>query len=414
MFYSDIEKEMKWEYHGFMINYDRPHHWMQYDRLSVELTEARAEAKAVILALTTVPCQRRWVEELQAIELKREVAGTSRIEGAEFTEQELDLALRETPDALFTRSQKQAHAVVKTYRWIAGLPPDRPITGELILEMHRIIVTGADDDHCPPGKLRKENQNVQFGLPRHRGVEGGTECDSAFQLFTQAIQKEYHDYDPIIQALATHYHLAAMHPFLDGNGRTARALEALMLQRAGLHDTCFIAMSNYYYDEKNAYLSVLADVRQSGHELTPFLIFGLKGIALQGKRLLAQIQKHISRELFRNIMYELFGRLKSQRKRFIAERQLEILKILLDVDFMEIDRLIKTTERMYSTLKNPFGGLVRDLLNLETLNAIAINQIGENRWKVSIRLEWPTEITETAFFEKIKQYPKAKTLSFLR
>jgi Fic family protein len=38
----------------------------------------------------------------------------------------------------------------------------------------------------------------------------------------------------VIQALALRYHFAAMHSFMDGNGRTARALEALMLQRVGL------------------------------------------------------------------------------------------------------------------------------------------------------------------------------------
>ena len=59
---------------------------------------AYMEAKAAILSLQTVPYQRRWVEALQDIELKREVAGTSRIEGAEFTEQELDLAFQETPE----------------------------------------------------------------------------------------------------------------------------------------------------------------------------------------------------------------------------------------------------------------------------------------------------------------------------
>ncbi len=75
-----------------------------------------------------------------------------------------------------------------------------------------------------------------------------------------------------------------MHPFLDGNGRTARALEALVLQRAGLRDTAFIAMSNYYYEEKAAYLDVLAEVRSQNHDLTPFINFGLKGIALQCDR----------------------------------------------------------------------------------------------------------------------------------
>ena len=395
-----------------MIKYEIPRNWIQFDNRA--LAEAYVEAKAAILSLQTVPYQRRWVEALQDIEFKREVAGTSRIEGAEFTEQELDLAFQETPNQLLTRSQRQAHAVVQTYRWIAALPQDRPITADLISHIHRTIVTGADDDHCPPGQLRKDNHNVNFGMPRHRGAEGGKECASAFRQFTEATQREYQDQDPIIQALAAHYHLAAMHPFLDGNGRTARALEALMLQRAGLRDTCFIAMSNYYYDEKNAYLAALAEVRQSGHDLTPFLIFGLKGIALQSKRVLTEIQRHISKVLYRDLMYELFGRLKSKRKRVIAERQLEILKILLDVDAMDFGRLIKVTESAYRTLKDPLGGLVRDLFNLKDLNAIAIKQIGEDRYEIAVNPEWPTRLTETDFFAKMKQYPKAKTLSFLR
>ena len=397
-----------------MIKYDMPRNWIQFDSSSMALSGTYAEAKAAILSLQTVPYQRRWVDALQDVELKREVAGTSRIEGAEFTEQELDLAFRETPDQLLTRSQKQAHAVVRTYRWIAALPQDRPITAELISHIHRTIVTGADEDHCPPGQLRKDNQNVNFGMPRHRGAEGGAECATAFQQFSDAIQREYQDQDPIIQALAAHYHLAAMHPFLDGNGRTARALEALMLQRAWLRDTCFIAMSNYYYDEKNAYLTALAEVRRSDHDLTPFLIFGLKGIALQSKRVLTEIQRHISKVLYRDLMYELFGRLKSKRKRVIAERQLEILKMLLDVDSMDFGRLTKMTKSTYSTLKDPLGGLVRDLLNLEALDAIAIKQMGEGRYEIAVNPEWPTRLTETDFFAKMKQYPKAKTLSFLR
>ena len=81
---------------------------------------------------------------------------------------------------------------------------------------------------------------------------------------------------------------------------------------------------------------------------------------------------------------------------------------------MEIARLIKITESTYSTLKDPLGGLVRDLLALEDLNAIAIKQIGEGRYEVAVKPEWPTELTETDFFAKMKQYPKAKTLSFLR
>src|SRR5205807_7878906 len=138
------------------------------------------EAKAAVLALKSIPYQRRWVEALQQIELKREVAGTSRIEGAEFTDRELEAAMQETPEQLLTRSQKQAHAAVQTYRWLATIPNDRPITSELICEIHRRIVTGADDDHCAPGQLRQRDQNVTFGVPRHRGAEGGADAEAAF------------------------------------------------------------------------------------------------------------------------------------------------------------------------------------------------------------------------------------------
>ena len=153
------------------VLYTRPRQWLRYDARA--LVDVLTDAKAGVLSLTTMPIQRGWVEELQAIQLKREVAGTSRIEGADFTESELEEALQETPEQLLTRSQRQAHAAVRTYRWIASLADDRPISADLIRTIHALIVTGADDDHCPPGILRGKDQNVVFGRPRHRGVEGG-------------------------------------------------------------------------------------------------------------------------------------------------------------------------------------------------------------------------------------------------
>ena len=395
-----------------MIQYEIPQHWIAYGGPAI--ANALVEAKSAVLSLKTVPYQRRWVEGLQQIQLKREVAGTSRIEGAEFTERELDAAMQQTPEQLVTRSQKQAHAAVHTYRWIATLPPDQPIDADLIRTIHRRIVTGADDDHCPPGQLRQRDQNVTFGAPRHRGVEGGEECERTFDHFTRALGREFRDHDPLIQAIAAHYHLAAMHPFVDGNGRTARALEALMLQRAGLRDSSFIAMSNYYYDEKNAYLGALAEVRQRGYDLTPFLQFALRGVTLQSQRLLTEIQHEISKGLFRNLMLDLFSLLKTPKKRVIAERQLEILKLLLDVEWMDWHEVIRRTSSVYATLGNPLKALVRDINSLAALGAVKVDKLGEGRYRLGVRLEWPTEITETAFFEKLKQLPKAKTHSFLR
>ncbi len=391
------------------IIYVLPKNWIQYDINT--LITSLIKAKASLQALTTIPYQKRWAEELQVVQLKREVAGTSRIEGADFTERELDAAIKENIDQLSTRSQRQAAATVRAYRWISKLENDRPVTEDLIRDIHRLIIKDADDDHCDPGVLRRHDQNVTFGNPIHRGCEGGDQCSTAFNLLSQAMNREFQEHDILIQALAAHYHFAAMHPFLDGNGRTARALEAFMLQKIGLKDSLFIAMSNYYYEEKNEYLKALAQVRAEPHNLTPFLLFGLKGIDLQCRRLFEEIKKNISKALYKEIMYDLFIRMQSTKKRVIAERQIEVLKILLDGSQV-LTNLNKKVSIFYKDLSNPYKALIRDLNYLLKLGAIDFTKV-EETYNLFVRLEWPTEITESEFFKKIKQLPKAKTQSFL-
>jgi cell filamentation protein, protein adenylyltransferase len=399
-----------------MIKYKVPSRWIHYD--SAAIVNELAEAKGAIIALKTIPFQRRWVEALQEMQLKLEVAGTSRIEGADFAGDELEIAMRETPQQLLTRSQRQAHAAMLTYRWIPTIPDDMPISKELICEMHRRIITGADDDHCGPGMVRGQDRNVTFGVPRHRGAEGGSECHQALDAMVEAIQKGFGEHDPLIQALALHYHFGAMHPFEDGNGRTARALEALLLQRAGMRDSTFIAMSNFYYDEKKAYLESLAMVRQLEYDLTPFLKFGLRGIALQSQRLAGEIRRHVSREVFRSLMHDLFGRLQTKRKRVIAKRQMAILEHLLTFTEVEWHVFYKDIMRLYGDVKNPGKAMVRDLNHLLALRTIAYryeppDKVKGQRMILWARLEWPSEITETEFFRQVSTFPRVKGSVFI-
>jgi Fic family protein len=398
-----------------MIRYELPKRWIRYDASAV--MAALVEAKSAVQSLTALPYQKSWVEALQELQLKREVAGTSRIEGAEFTERELEEAVRPdvSPEELRTRSQRQARAAMLAYRWIGELTADRPVSADLVREIHRRLVTGCDEDHCPPGVLRGRDYNVTFGIPPHRGAEGGPLCEEAFAGLLQSTQTEFHDHDPLVQAMALHYHLAAMHPFLDGNGRTARAMEALVLRRAGLTDRAFVAMSNYYYDEKPAYLRILSEVRQGGHDLTPFLIFALKGVRIQCERLTAEIRKHMQRALFRDTMYSLFNRLETKRKRVIGERQIEILKILLDEERLRIFDLFVRTKPLYTFIKNESGALVRDLTQLENLKAINLRWNPSNRDEqiVTINLDWPQEIDEGEFLRRMKAMPQGKTFKFL-
>ncbi|MGA3333319.1 MAG: Fic family protein [Terracidiphilus sp.] len=398
-----------------MIRYELPKRWILYDGNAI--MAALVEAKSAVQALTSLPYQKSWVEALQELQLKREVAGTSRIEGAEFTERELEEAIRPsaTPAELRTRSQRQARAAMQTYRWIETVPIDKPISDDLVREVHRRIVTGCDEDHCPPGILRGRDYNVTFGIPQHRGVGGGPPCEEAFAALLESVQSEFRDHDPLVQALALHYHLAAMHPFLDGNGRTARAMEALMLRRAGLTDRAFVAMSNYYYDEKPAYLRTLSEVRRGEYDLTPFLNFALRGVRIQCERLTVEIRRHMQRALFRDTMYSLFNRLKTKRKRVIGERQVEILKILLEEQRVSFMSLSERTEVFYASMKTPIPALLRDLSQLVELKAIRHHAESPylSDLLFSINIDWPQEIDEGEFLRRMKAMPKGKTFKFL-
>jgi len=174
-----------------MIRYELPKRWIIYDANTI--MAALVEAKSAVQSLTTLPYQKSWVEALQELQLKREVAGTSRIEGAEFTEGELEEAVSPnvSPEELRTRSQRQANAAMRAYRWLGEVPVDRPISDDLVREIHRRLVTGCDDDHCPPGVLRGRDHNVTFGISPHRGVEGGPSCEAAFAGLLQSAQTEF-------------------------------------------------------------------------------------------------------------------------------------------------------------------------------------------------------------------------------
>lgn len=390
-----------------VIKYKTPADWIKYDVSSI--ASKLLEAATLVKTLSSMPYKLDWVEELQEMQLRREVSGTTRIEGAEFTQREFDVAMsEESPEELRNRSQRQVNSAMKTYRWIATLEESVPVDGELLLKIHAMMIRGADDDHCEPGVLRKEDENVTFGLPLQRGSEGGTECKEAFEGLIQAITKEFSGHNGIIQALAAHYHLAAMHPFLDGNGRTARAVESLLLKREGLKDLNFIAMSNYYHDEKRRYLEVLSEVRKQNYDLTAFLLFGLDGIISQSAALLELITENLKVYLFKKTVKELFGGDLFPRRRAIHDRQIAILEILLKENNFEIElmNLLIKTEHLYAGLKNVGKATFRDLDDLILLRVIRTYEVVPTEIWYKLQLDWPTTITEKDFIREVKKLSK--------
>ena len=389
---------------GTISHYAPPQRWIYYDKSAI--LEQLVEAKTAAGVLGRLPYLPQWIEAVHQEQLRLEAAGTSRIEGAEFTPQEENEAL--APEAAtrtdLTYSQRQLRAAEATYKWIASQPPERPVNGDFVLEVHRRIVTGCEDDHCEPGALRRFEHNVTFGSPRCRGTEGGDECRVAFDALCNAIGREFREHDPIIQAMAVHYHIGAMHPFGDGNGRTARAVEAFMLRKAGVSDRVMVSLSNYYYSRKDDYMAALFESRGRGHDLTPFLQFALSAVAERCNAVADEILVNDKRVLFREFARSLFGQLRSRRRRVLAERQLRVLETLLDSDSMDMNvvDLIERTGRHYQQLKYPDRAQFRDLVGLLDLGTVEF--LDDRIW---VNLDWPQQFSESELLERYENMPSA-------
>lgn len=85
------------------------------------------------------------------------------------------------------------------------------------------------------------------------------------------------DVDPLIRMAAAHYQFEAVHPFVDGNGRTGRVLNSLFLIEAGLLDIPVLYLSRFIIRRKEDYYQLLLDVTRSG-AWEPWLLYLLEGI----------------------------------------------------------------------------------------------------------------------------------------
>ena len=68
-------------------------------------------------------------------------------------------------------------------------------------------------------------------------------------------------------------------------------------------------------------MASLNGARAQGHDLTPFLQFALRGVALQSQRLAREIRRHVSIEVFRSFAHDMFTRMISPRKSLLARRR---------------------------------------------------------------------------------------------
>ncbi|MEK7580833.1 MAG: Fic family protein [Patescibacteria group bacterium] len=109
--------------------------------------------------------------------------------------------------------------------------------------------------------------------------------------------KEASDVHPVLKAGITHYVLAFIHPFVDGNGRASRAFATLVLFRGGYDIKKFFSIEEYFDRDSKRYYETLQSVSNqkvnslSERDLTGWLEYFCEGVAEELERVKQRVQK---------------------------------------------------------------------------------------------------------------------------
>jgi Fic family protein len=153
--------------------------------------------------------------------------------------------------------------------------------------------------------------------------------------------------DPLLRMAIAHHQFESIHPFYDGNGRTGRILNLLLLLRDGLLDFPVLYLSRYITSTKPDYYRLLQSTRDTG-QWVEWCVYLIKGVALTARseiglikalrdlmqqtkeRLRAELPKIYSHELLNNLFRYPYTKIEFVQRdlavsRITAARHLELL-----------------------------------------------------------------------------------------
>lgn len=132
---------------------------------------------------------------------------------------------------------------------------------------------------------------------------------------------------PAIKSGIAHYELVRIHPFLDGNGRVARAVATLILFSEGYDIKKFFSLEEYYDREPLHYYEALQSVGKESGILTDWLTYFTEGIAIELTRIKEKV-KSLSTDL--KIKKSLGG-----QQLTLTERQIKIVEFIQEQGFLQ-------------------------------------------------------------------------------
>lgn len=281
--------------------------------------------------LAATPILPNFADHLDRELIRRSVFSTAAIEGNPLSEERVGEILNEPSVLRSERADQEIDNLGRAYARFAVAPRDKPraplvVSEEYVREINRLVTTNIDVEHHSPGMYR--NVPVEVGDAGHGGVykppKSHEDIKTLMAAFVEWINsEEVLAEGPPIRAFLAHYHLALIHPFRDGNGRTARLLEAAILTQSGYRFIPQTLSNHYYTNTDDYYVAFRAAEKTAGDDVSPFLSFCFRMLVLAVEEVQERVHWHIRLLALRDF-YNF-----SLQRRDISKRQYDLLQILL-------------------------------------------------------------------------------------
>jgi Fic family protein len=280
------------------------------DLRNQEIVSCVAKVEALAQVIRGVPMPPALQDSINQLNILRAVRGTTGIEGVELTESEVREIMSAPPGKRVLppsrqRDEQEARNAEKVMLFVGERlrqEPHRPVTEDLIRELHRLTTEGIDYPQNEPGVYRNHAVSAGTYVP----PQTGDEVQQLMREFVEWLREgPPRGWPATVKAVVAHFYLVSIHPFGDGNGRTARGLESYLLYQGGINARGFYSLANYYYQRRSEYEAMLDHVRfQTNGDITPFVQFALRGLVAEQEWVQQLILAEVTLIAFRDFARE--------------------------------------------------------------------------------------------------------------
>jgi len=346
------------------------------------------EAQSKCEHIAGVPLRPQVAQELHSLFLSKGVAATTAIEGNTLTEEEV----RERIEGKLELPPSKEYLgievdnIVEACNAIASKVTSGqsiPLSPELLLGYNKKILQGlALEEGVVPGEIRRHS----VGVGRYK-CPPADECETLVNLFCEWLNGE--DFRPpdlelaiaygILRAIISHLYIAWIHPFGDGNGRTARLIEFQILLEAGVPAPAAHLLSNHYNSTRTEYYRQLDQASKSGGDVVPFVEYAIRGLIDGLKKQLQLIRNQQLDVTWRNYVYNKFGDVDSEADR----RRRNLVLDLSAKGSVHISQITEISPRV----ARAYAGVTSKTLSRDIADLVALELIGRDGDNLRARME---------------------------